>query len=121
MNKCCEKWKGLEHKDAEVCLRDGYAKEFFMTNQRFQYCPECGTKLDEGFSLHNHMKYGEWCKCEKPCGWGKYPGDRSKCSWCLNPIKPKKELPEKIDTSWKFIREDKSVQKINEIIDYLEK
>ena len=46
MNKCCEKWSNLDSLSNEVMLDRGtYGKDYYFSNARFKYCPECGSSL----------------------------------------------------------------------------
>ncbi len=78
MEKCCEKWSNLDKPYKTVCVEDEKFKEYFFTNQRFKYCPQCRSSLGERF-----------CACEKPL---MYPSNVAQikitCHKCFRVVKP---------------------------------
>ena len=92
MNKCCEKWL-----NKTVTVGDEVIHYRGEPNIRINFCPECGSKS---------KLESEWCECKEGLTTETALGLSQKqikllldkkCFRCEKPIKPKRELPEKME------------------------
>jgi len=95
--KCCAKWSNLDNKiDVDIIHKTTRgAEEHFFSNDRFKYCPECGSKLENVFKkcikgFHEHKPESEYCECECSVRL-KHDLRKDDCLTCHKPIKPKRD------------------------------